>query len=318
MSFTRVCALKRSVTHLGLVALALVGSWVWGVARTDAAIHTLTDLNSIVRIDDASQSGMFDWVVDGSTGPVDHLAKATPTSIPGQWYWFRIGESDGEAPINTLGPVTATQVSPRDLTLTYTHGSGLTVQLTYQLLGQPTGFDGSHITENVRITNPAGNPAVTFHLFQYTDFDLNGSPGDDTVVQLDARTMQQFDGGVSFAQAETSTAPPLPPAPSHFELATFPFTRDKLNNATPTTLCDGIATSSAEGACTAGTALGPGDVTFAWQWDFSLPTNSLVTVNIDKDIAATVPQPLSLLILGLGFVALALWGRGRGGLPRLV
>jgi len=128
---------------------------------------------------------------------------------------------------------------------------------------------------------------------------------------VDPGRFRQTDGGVS------ATETVVTPLPSHFELATYPITLDKLNNGVATTLCDGIATSSAEGACTPGTTLGPADVTWAWQWDFSIPTGLATTISKDKNIARAVPQPLSLLILGLGLVALAIWSRGRGGLLRL-
>ncbi|MFN7021868.1 MAG: hypothetical protein ACK4WH_11145 [Phycisphaerales bacterium] len=48
------------------------------------AILVLSDRNSVVRIDDSSPAGMFDWVVDGT----DHLFQ--------QWLWLRVGGDTAE------------------------------------------------------------------------------------------------------------------------------------------------------------------------------------------------------------------------------
>ena len=69
------------------------------VCPSGATVYEISDRNSTACVDvgSSSQSGMFNWYVDGA----DQIAK--------QWFWYRIGASGPEQSIDTLGaPVVAT------------------------------------------------------------------------------------------------------------------------------------------------------------------------------------------------------------------
>src|SRR5207245_4856892 len=128
---------------------------------------TLTDLNSVAQIDTGSQAGMFRWTVDG----VSQLAQ--------QWFWYRIGSSGPEASINTISPPVNNQATPRQLSTIYT-GNLFNVRVDYMLNGSLPGSGRSDMNETITINNTSAT-ALDFHFFQYSDFDLNGTPAGDTV-----------------------------------------------------------------------------------------------------------------------------------------
>jgi hypothetical protein len=256
---------------------------------------TLIDINSVVNIETQSQLGVFDWQVDG----VDHLQK--------QWFWYRVGATGPEKSIDTLVQtgIAVTDTNPftdpgfDTLSVLYSDpGGAFDINVKLTLTGGAVGSKTSDLGEQITITNKVGG-TLDFHFFQYADFDLNLTAGDDTAQQINANTVRQSDPlGILSETVGT-------PAPSHVEIALFPTTLTKLNDTDPTQLSD------ASGPVT-------GNATWAWQWDFALTgLNSNLLISKDKQIKPSVPQPMSLLILGLGLVAIAVWSRGRGGLPRL-
>lgn len=264
------------------VALALA-VLITGVSGADATIITLSDLNTTARIDPHTQSGMFDWTVDG----VDHMFQ--------QWFWFRVGSTAPEAAINTLdtltNPVVETPfLGTRGLTTRYTNPGLFTAEITYTLTGGAPGSGRSDIGESIRITNLSSTSPLDFHFFQYTDFDIGGL-ANDTAERLNANTMSQFDP--NFAATETVTTP----APSQFEVGIFAATRSRLNDTLATTL-NGIP--------------GPvtGDATFAWQWDDIIGPSGSFLISKNKSVTP-VPEPATLLLLGSGVFGLGLWGRKR-------
>jgi hypothetical protein len=279
---------------IGTLLLATVG----GPGVAYGVPVTLSDLNSVVEVDPAMQSGMFRWKVDG----IEQLHQ--------QWFWYRVGNT-AEASIDTLPlhPLTPilTDADGRPgfdtLTLLYT-GAGFTIEVKYSLVGGPDGSNTSDITEQIRIIN-TGPSSLDFHFFQYTDFDLSNTPDDDTVIHVNANTVAQADSFVTVS--ETVVTPP----PSHFELAFVFATRDKLNDPVATTLSDLPAGLPA--------SLGPGNVTWAFQWDATIappgfPGNSFLiskdkNLFFAKDGRQIVPEPSTLILLGVGLLGAAGLGR---------
>ncbi len=60
-----------------------------GTLGVQAQIQTLTDNNSVAQINPNSQSGMFNWSVDGQN------------QLNQQWFWYRIGNTP-EQSIDTI------------------------------------------------------------------------------------------------------------------------------------------------------------------------------------------------------------------------
>ena len=235
------------------------------VSPNQAQIVTLTDAGTTAQINTGSSAGLFNW----SIGGINQVAQ--------QWFWYRVGTSGGEAAINTISAPTITQTTANQATVLYANPS-FSVELTYQIGGNsPPGLN-----EGVRIINTtAAN--LDFHFFQYSDFDLGGQVGGQSVSLNGsaARATQTFLGGRA---SETAT-----PNASHREAALFNQTLVSLNNGTATTLNDNLMA-------------GPGDVTFAFQWDFTIAPNG--SQLISKIV--TVPEPSAIVLVALGLAAFTL------------
>lgn len=244
------------------------------VCSLPAQVYTLTSGNALASINVNSQAGMYHWVVNGQ----DQLTQ--------QWFWYRIGTGVPERSIDTIGaPIVSS--TPSSLTATYTHPQ-FNLRVDYVLASALPGSLSSTLTETVTINNTAGG-SLDFHLFQYSDFDLGGTTGGDT-VQLGTGTggrynyALQTDGPVIFTESNVA------PGASRGEVATFPSTLNALNDGLPTDLNNYAGPVS-------------GDVTWAFQWDFTLDNNSFV---LSKTKYLSVPEPCALSLLGLGLAAWAL------------
>ncbi len=84
----------------------------------------------------------------------------------------------------------------------------------------------------------------------------------------------------------------MAPSATHGEVGILPGLLTALNDGSPTTLGD------IDGP------LGPGNLTFAFQWDFTIDPNGSALISKTKLI--TVPEPTAAALVSLGLVALAL------------
>jgi hypothetical protein len=240
------------------------------------------DRNSTASINFASDAGMYNWTVDGT----NHLNK--------QWFWYRVGNDRDESPLNALGlmgvKVTNANANPGNEHVVARYGSlnGLLVELSYTLTGGEPNSSRSDLAETITLTN-YGTTTMNMHFFQYCDLDLGGTPRDALVQILGGDRAEQQDEG--FAVSETVVTP----YPDHCQVGYYSTILDSLNDGSPTTLTD------------ANGPLGPGDLEWAFQWDFNLaPQNSFI-ISKDKSI---VPEPATLSLLVLGGLAI-LRRRGR-------
>jgi hypothetical protein len=85
----------------------------------------------------------------------------------------------------------------------------------------------------------------------------------------------------------------LSPGANHGEAGLFPGTLNKLNDGVATTLSDNPG------------PVGPGDATWAFQWDFLIAPGSSALISKDKYIQL-VPEPSALALISVGLAGLAL------------
>jgi hypothetical protein len=260
-------------------ALLTVASLATPAAQADVM---LTDLNSTVTIDPTSQAGINGWIVDG----VNQLYQ--------QWFWYRIGDSSGQSSIDTLSAPVITQITPKQVDLTYQNDQ-LKVEVDYTLTGGASGSHASDLGEIVRVTN-VSSQAIPLRFFQYADFDLNGTESGDNVQITTA-------GGRGVAAQQTGLGKPtvsessVAPFSDRFEANFYANTLNGLNSGLPYDLNNQ-------------SAAGPGDVTWAFQWNRNLNPGDTLLISKDMNIAA-VPEPSPLLmagaalLVGLGYTRFA-------------
>lgn len=204
----------------GVIVSALAAS-VW---QSRAQVVTLTDNNSVVQVNTGNSAGMFNWTVGGQN------------QLYQQWFWFRAGATGPEATINTISAPTITTPDAKTLYTSYFNGA-FGVQVNYSLTGGSAGSGYSDVGESIIITNATAS-ALDFHFFQYSDFDLGGTAGGQT-VQLGKNTFtglfntaDQVAPGVAFQESVHT------PGAQHGEAGLFPATLNRLNDGIPTTLND--------------------------------------------------------------------------------
>jgi len=256
---------------------------------------TLTDVNSTASFDTDGGLGMWDWTVDG----IDHMAQ--------QWFWYRVGPTGPEAPLaNGGGLVFVGEIASNgdfdpgneNLALRYLAANGtFQIDVNFNLSGGTVGSNASDISEVITITNLTGS-SLDFHFFQYSDFDLGG-----TVSDLSARigvdgsgkpyVADQWDA--SFVMSETTENP----SAAHAEVNFFANTVLALGDGGTTTLNDVLG------------PLGPGDLTWAFQWDFVLGPDGTFHLSKDKQVRPFIPEPMTMAGLVLGIGALAGYVRRR-------
>jgi hypothetical protein len=201
--FARHALRVRVRILLGCLVFSLLGL---NVHQANAGLFTLSDKNSVAQYNTSSQAGVYSWKVDG----VEQLAQ--------QWFWFRVGNNP-EASLNTLpiaaeGPTDTNFDGSPDNLFTRFAGGGFQVETNFKLQGGAPGSNSSDMTEQIAITN-TGNQPLDFHFFQYSDFDLNGTPGGDTAAFTNPNTVRQRNGSTEMSETVVT------PVPDHREIDFF-------------------------------------------------------------------------------------------------
>ena len=271
-------------------ALALAVAAVCGVSvgstASDAAPVTLQDKNTIVNFNltDPGTRGMVDWFVDGT----DHLQQ--------QWFWVRVnGVDTREYRVDSAPPFGAPVHLAQDtdgdgfndfLRITYLRASVMEVTIKYTLTGGELGSGWSDMGESITIKNKTSQP-LSVSFFQYTDLDLMGTPFDDTTQIVGGNTAQVLDA-LGVRASETVVTP----FPASVEVAAVPVTLTALEDNLVTNLSGGPG------------PLGPGNTSWAFQWNFTIPANQSVIISKDKQIVP-IPEPsaVAVCLLGLGLFA---------------
>ncbi len=262
----QVCAFS-AILGLALIALP---------SPTLAQVVSLSSANSSATVDLGTSAGMNNWTVDGGN------------QLNQQWFWYRIGNGLA-TPINTIGAIAYSQPGADQLAATYSSSTlaGFSLEIKYILSGGAINSGASQILETIKVNNTTGGD-LDFHLFQYSDFNLGGTAGGDSVEIFNSGSgydfVSQSDGVTEIAEAIT-----LPEA-NRAEARLYDTTRNNLDTVPGYNLDNNLTT-------------GPGDATWSLQWDVNVLNNSSFEVFKNKALSVTpIPEPaaLSLLTLGLG------------------
>lgn len=260
----------------GMLA-GLAACFVTAAAQADV---TLTDLNSSVHFYDNGSGGlggMDAWNVDG----VDHLFE--------QWFWYRTGTDTREYRLDSLTQSITLQTG-RLLELSHA-GTGFSIDTLYVLTGGTAGSNFSDIAETIRIRN-TGTSSITMSFYQYSDFDLGGTIPDSSVDLVNANLWRQTDIAGGLALNEASSIPTASASEANY----FAATRTALDDS-DIDILNGT------------TSAGPGDLTWAWQWNVTIGAGGSFIISKDKQIQP-IPAPGAVVLAMMG-MSLVGWAKRR-------
>ena len=159
------------------------------------------------------------------------------------------------------------------------------VNLTFTLLGQAPGTGGADLAVQAGVTNNTGAQA-TVRLFEFANFDLNGSAANDTV---------SFPSGTQITQTKGATTVTEDTVISPFQ---------GHEGAAPGTVLGAVTTNTLNNLPAIGSSVGPGDESWAARWDRTLATGGGFTVSKNETIQGVTvgaPEPGSIMLWGIGF-----------------
>lgn len=174
-------------------------------------------------------------------------------------WWFRV-EGDTQ---ETVFPTPTTQNYTGDTaTLTWSDlgGRGLAVTKTH-VLSSP-GAGSGEVATTLQVTNN-GASAITLHLFQMVDLDVNGSAGADNA------TLQQPNNYIRVVDATTGSCEWRAPTAIGYLALSFSATTDVAAQLSNTTITNFTNT---------GLPFGPGDFTGGFQWTLPLAAGASATI----------------------------------------
>jgi hypothetical protein len=249
-----------------------------------AQVVTMNDGGSSATIDLGSSAGMDNWSVLGQN------------QLNQQWFWY---QTDGGVakPINTIGGLTYQTYSGdtgiNEVVATY-QNSQLSIEIDYLLSGGGVGSGNADITETIAAKNLSGSNPLNLNLYEYSNFNLLQSPNNNVTIFGAPVTgynyVQQTSGSTAITEAITS------PNANYAEAANYNQTLNELNTQSGLVFNDN-------------TTAGPGNVTWAFQWDQTIAAGDQLDIFKDKSLSiAMVPEPstVAIIALGAGVLGLAL------------
>ena len=136
------------------------------------------------------------------------------------------------------------------------------------------------IGEQISINNLTA-AVMSFHFFQYVDFDLGGTDANDTIT-LDRNFSGKFIGATQRKGNSYFADEIISPSADRGEVSTIHSGSQAILNK----LLDGSAT-------TLNNTTGPitGDASWAFQWDINIPANSSYSIDLNKSVYVSQPAP---------------------------
>jgi hypothetical protein len=273
LSLKRVTSLSAWLVVSGMLLLS--GN---GIAQVVA----MTDGGATATIDLGSSAGMNSWSVLGQN------------QLNQQWFWY---QTDGgiAQPINTISaPTVQTYMGNNginEVIATY-QNSQLSIEIDYILSGGGVGSGNADITESIMAVNKNTSSSLTLNLFEYSNFNLLQSGNNSITIFGNPVTgynfVQQTSGSTAIQEGIVS------PNANYAEAANLNQTLNELNNQAGLVLND---TTSA----------GPGNVTWAFQWNQTIDAGGQLDIFKDKNLSISmVPEPPTVAIIALGAGALGL------------
>ena len=267
---------------ISLCAALIVSSIVFLPRESTAdpsGVVTLTDGGSSATVNLGSSAGMYNWSVNGQN------------QLNQQWFWYAIGATAPQS-IDTIGLVSYKTPTPNEVTALYQNAQ-LALTIDYVLSGGGVGSGSADITESISAVNNSGGN-LDFHFYQYSDFNLLGNGSGDSVQLFGMpgswNFVQQTAGSSGIGEAIVA------PDANHGEAAYVGQTLAELNGGSPLTLNDNASA-------------GPGDVTWALEWDTTIANGGSFDLTKDKSLfIQVVPEPSTVAFIALG---LGVWGLAR-------
>jgi len=262
-----------------IFGLAVAASFLLAIVpRSDAQV-VLQDGNSTALINPNSQAGMFHWDIQGQN------------QLDQQWFWFGVDGNPVHS-IDTISPPNVTPKGPNEAVITYGN-PGFNVSIDYTLTGGSVVPPGQHanadIQEAIKIVNTSGT-VLPFHFYQYSYFNLMNQSSD--IVQLGQNLHGLYNEADQFNDSVALTETVVTPGAQRGEAEPLGVTLAKLNGGGPVSLSNNNG------------PVGPGQVTWALEWDFLINPGSSAIISKDKYLDIVVPEPSAFALLGLSIVGL--------------
>jgi hypothetical protein len=254
------------------VLLAIGWMLVPSTSRALVDPFFLSDHNSTFSGDLGSVTGANSWTVDLNN----------QLSQQGFWVQSSSGGPQALSQIDSLPYLTLG--GTKQLTALYTNGGAYGAQLSYNLTGSGSGSGKSSLSEAVTLYNYTA-VQQQLKLFMYADFVLNGLTADQ-YVQVGsgggASTVVQSLGNLGVATNNFVVIG----AASLSEVKLAPLTLNELTSSSPLTLNGSLSG-------------GPGNYTWALEWDFTIAANGSAQISALDTLQVPEPSAAGLILLGL-------------------